>query len=99
MNSGNFTPRTMQLTNQDESQQAFGVWLRDIEKNRPAEYFEDKKLYHDYDGIMDYIERFIFRPMKNLITGSRDFDKEFQELEFEDQEEYTDYDPNYNGDD
>ena len=48
---------------------------------------------------MDYIERFIFRPMKNLITGSRDFDKEFQELEFEDQEEYSDFDPDYNGDD
>ena len=98
LNSGNLTPRTMQLTNQDESQQAFGVWLRDIEKNRPAEYFEDKKLYHDYDGIMDYINRFLFRPMKNLISNSRDFDKEFQPLEFEDQDDYSDFDPDYNGD-
>ena len=48
---------------------------------------------------MEYIERFIFRPMKNLITGSRDFDKEFQPLEHEDQDEYIDYDPNYHGDD
>ena len=95
LNSGNLTPRTMQLTNQDESQQAFGVWLRDIEKNKPAEYFEDKKLYHDYDGIMGYIDRFIYRPMRNLITGSRDFDKEFQPLEFEDQDDYSDFDPDY----
>lgn len=99
LNNGNLTPRTMTLTNQDESQQAFGVWLRDIEKNKPAEYFQDKELYKDYDGILDYINRFIFRPMKNLITGSRDFDAEFQPLEFEDQDEYSDYDPNYNPED
>ena len=37
--------------------------------------------------------------MKNLITGSRDFDAEFQPLEFEDQDEYSDYDPNYNPED
>lgn len=98
MNSGNLTPRTMTQTNQDESQQAFGVWLRDIEKYRPAEYYEDKKLYKDHDGIMDYINRFLFRPMKNLITGSRDFDKEFQELEF-DGEDYSDFDPDYLGED
>ena len=88
LNSSNLTPRTMNYTNETESAKTFGVWLRDIEKTRPCEYFEDKKLYEDYDGIKSYIERFLLRPMKNLISGSREFDKEFQPLEFEDENEY-----------
>lgn len=88
MSNGNLTPKTMTISNQDESTQAFGIWLRDIEKYKPCEYFEDKALYTDYDGIMDYMNRFIFRPLKNLITGSRDFDKEFQPLEQGDEDTY-----------
>ena len=42
-----------------------------------AEYFKDKSIYEDYDGILDYIKRFVFRPLKNLLTGTREFDKEF----------------------
>jgi hypothetical protein len=55
----------------------YGAWVRDIEKYRPAEYFEDKKIYFDFDKIGEYFQRFTLRPLKNLLTGSRDFDKEF----------------------
>lgn len=77
MNDTNLTPRNMSAVNETDSSKIFGVWLKDIEQYRPAEYFEDKKLYEDYDGIMEYFNKFVLRPMKNLLTGSRDFDKEF----------------------
>ena len=67
----------MSAVNETDSSKIFGVWLKDIEQYRPAEYFEDKKLYEDYDGIMEYFNKFVLRPMRNLLTGSRDFDKEF----------------------
>lgn len=54
-----------------------GVWIRDIEKYTPAEYYKDKELYRDSDGIGAYASRFIFRPLKNLLTGSKERDKEF----------------------
>lgn len=54
-----------------------GVWIRDIEKYTPAEYYKDKELYKDADGIGAYASRFIFRPLKNLLTGSKERDKEF----------------------
>lgn len=54
-----------------------GVWIRDIEKYTPAEYYKDKELYNDADGIGAYASRFIFRPLKNLLTGSKERDKEF----------------------
>lgn len=77
MNDTNLTPRNMSAVNETDSSKIFGVWLKDIEQYRPAEYFEDKKLYEDYDGIMEYFNKFVLRPMRNLLTGSRDFDKEF----------------------
>lgn len=88
MNSSNLTPRTMSAVNETDSSKIYGMWIKDIEQYRPAEYFKDKKLYEDYDGIMDYFNRFVLRPMKNLLTGSRDFDKEFM-IENEDDDSET----------
>jgi hypothetical protein len=55
----------------------FGTWVREIERFCPAEDYENQKKYHDYEGIGEYCERFIFRPLKNWLTGSKDKDKEF----------------------
>ena len=55
-----------------------GMWVSDIEKYTPAEFYKDKKLFKDADDIGSYASRFIFRPLKNLLTGSKDLDKEFK---------------------
>lgn len=52
----------------------YGLWIKEIEQEKPAEYFNDKELYDDYDGIKGYLTNYVFRPLKNLLTGSRDFD-------------------------
>lgn len=54
-----------------------GVLIRDIEQYCPAEYYKDKKLYADFDHLKDYISRFMARPLRNLLTGSKEMDKEF----------------------
>jgi len=54
-----------------------GMWIKDIEQYTPAEFFKDKTLYKDSDGLGSYASRFIFRPLKNLLTGSKELDKEF----------------------
>lgn len=54
-----------------------GEMIRDIEEYCPAEYYKDKKLYADFDHLREYIERFMTRPLRNLLTGSRELDKEF----------------------
>lgn len=77
MKSANVQPADSVAANSDENKNAYGVWVRDIEKYRPAEYWQDKKKYFDYFGLREYMERFVLRPLKNLLTGSRDFDKEY----------------------
>lgn len=54
-----------------------GLMIRDIEEFAPADYYKDKKLYKDYDHLLDYFKRHILRPLRNLLTGSKELDKEF----------------------
>ena len=54
-----------------------GMLFRDIEEYCPAEYYKDKKLYADFDHLKEYISRFMARPLVNLLTGSKEMDKEF----------------------
>jgi len=54
--------------------ETFGNKIFDIENNEPAEFFEDRDLFKDHDNINSYIEELIYRPIKNIITDSRDFD-------------------------
>lgn len=61
----------------DTTDDAWGKWLAEIEVYTPADYYADKKKYRDFFGIQEYCERFLFRPLKNLLTGSKDKDKEF----------------------
>lgn len=61
-----------------------GVNAETIEKYTPAEYYKNKALYKDYDGIGDYISRFMLRPLKNLMHGTTDRDAEFYVKDEED---------------
>lgn len=61
----------------DTSADTWGVWLANIEEYTPAEYYADKTKYRDFFGIGDYLKRFIYRPLKNWLTGSKEKDKEF----------------------
>ena len=54
-----------------------GVTLATIAQYTPEEYYKDKKLYKDFDGLGDYFDRFVKRPLKNLMTGSIERDSEY----------------------
>ncbi len=48
-----------------------------ISQYTPEEYYSDKKLYKDFDGLGSYISRFITRPIKNLMLGGNERDDEY----------------------
>lgn len=54
-----------------------GMLIRDIENYCPAEFYKDKKLYADFDKLKEYITRFMARPLRNILTGSKELDKEY----------------------
>lgn len=63
--------------------ETLGVTLATISRFTPEEYYKDKKRYRDFDGIGEYFERFVLRPLKNLQFGTSERDKEFKVKEEE----------------
>lgn len=49
--------------------------IYDIENYEPAEYFDKPEMYADYSGYKKYWDNHLFRTIKNLITGSREYPK------------------------
>jgi len=66
-------PAKANIADNGKSLDSYGLWLKDIEEYEPAEYFADKQLFVDFDGIKTYVDKYIYRPLRNLLTGSREF--------------------------
>ena len=56
-----------------KSHDCFGIWIKDIEQFKPAEWYEQQEKYKDMDGFVPYIKNYIVRPIENFITGIRNF--------------------------
>lgn len=75
LKTANFEPKKKDVSS--EENETWGTFLRTIERYTPAEYYKDKKIFRDFDGIKEYFKRFVLRPMKNLMTGSNEQDEEY----------------------
>lgn len=78
--------KTIQETD-NSSEETLGVTLAVISQYTPEEYYKDKKLYKDFDGLGEYIKRFITRPLRNLQHGTVDRDEEYCVKDRDDYEE------------
>lgn len=54
-----------------------GINAELISQYTPEEFYKDKKLYKDFDGLGEYFERFVTRPLKNLQFGDNKRDPEY----------------------
>jgi len=69
-----------------QSVDRFGVWVKDIEALKPAEWWNKQEKYKDMDGFMPYINNYIVRPIKNFFTGVKDFFIDGKDLSFKDED-------------
>lgn len=76
MATANIRPTDIKNANSDILNDSYGKWIKTIEDYEPAEYFEDKHLYEDFDGLRKYFLNWVLRPLKNLLKGTRDFQVE-----------------------
>jgi hypothetical protein len=72
MKDSMLTPALQNAANNGKNADCFGVWIKDIETRKPAEWYLEQTKYKDIDGLTDDIND-IKRNMKNFITNSRDF--------------------------
>lgn len=75
-----FKQAGFKITKEDDglnTEEPLGVWISRIAQYTPEEYYKNKKLYKDYDKLGEYFDRFVKRPLKNLVTGSKERDAEY----------------------
>jgi hypothetical protein len=77
LSSANLNPKNAKDTKLNDPDECWGVLVRNVEKYVPADIYKDDKLFKDFDGIKDYITRFLYRPFKNLFTKQYEKDPEF----------------------
>jgi hypothetical protein len=73
MKTASVDPAKANAASIGKSVDAFGVWVKDIEEKRPAEWFEDQEKYKDMDGFGTYLKNYVWRPIENFLTGARNF--------------------------
>jgi len=66
-------PAKANVASAGKSHDAWGLFVKDIEQFRPAEWHDKQEKYKDMDGFIPYIKNYIIRPIKNFVTGNRDF--------------------------
>lgn len=57
-----------------------------VEQKEPAEYFEDKGLYNDFRGLKRSYILELLRPLKNLITGSKEYNVDAENMGYFEEE-------------
>ncbi len=73
MKTASLDPAKANIAGAGKSLDAFGLWIKDLEQLKPAEWHDQQEKYKDMDGFVSYIKNYILRPIKNFITGNRDF--------------------------
>ena len=75
MTSANIRPLDQSAMNINENLMMWGTTVAAVEKNEPCEFFDEykRKEYKDFMGYRSYFYKWVLRPLKNLLTGSKDF--------------------------
>ena len=73
LKTASLDPAKANAASAGKSHDSFGIWIKDIEQFKPAEWFEQQEKYQDMDGFIPYIKNYIVRPIENFITGIRNF--------------------------
>jgi hypothetical protein len=81
MKTANFVEKKSVNAQSSGGKFLIGLAAEDMEKYEPAEWYEDQKKFKDIEGIDEYLKTYVTRPLKNFITGSRDFDSVLDNLQ------------------
>jgi hypothetical protein len=85
MSSANIRPLDQNALSVNENVMMWGTTVATVEKEEPCEYFEEykRKQYEDFMGYRKYFNDWVLRPLKNLLSGSKDFNITLDEKDIE----------------
>lgn len=79
MKDSALTPKEAKSGGQNAGLDTFGLWIMDIERDEPGQWLKTDprgQMFRDVNNVEDYFQKYIVRPLKNFILGSKDFNVE-----------------------
>ena len=76
LGTANLKPKDTKTALNDPDE-CWGVFNEMIEHYSPSEFYADKTLFKDYEGMGEYLERFVTRPLENFIIDKHQMDEEY----------------------
>jgi len=89
MNAGALNPVQANAASQGKIKDSLGMWIKDIEKYQPAEWWKDNSIYKDIDNVAEYWKTHILRPFLNFWGVQKDFSFEGAVETFIDEDEVS----------
>jgi hypothetical protein len=73
MKTASLDPAKSKAASAGKSHESWGMHVKDIEELTPAEWFDQQDKYKDMDGFSQYLENYVYRPIRNFFTGDKNF--------------------------
>lgn len=77
LGSASLKPKSTADQVSNNPDECWGNFIKTVETMSPAEYFEDKSIFKDYDEQDEYYRRFVERSTNNLMNGTSIMDDEY----------------------
>jgi hypothetical protein len=77
MSSLAISPDKAKMIDEGKHLDTFGMWIKDIEENEPAQFYDFEKekygMFRDVENVDSYFQKYFVRPLRNAILQSKDF--------------------------
>lgn len=74
LKTSGLTPAQTTAANQGKTGDTWGMLIKMVEKEHPAEHYKDYKLFADFFNLGKYLLDFVTRPITNFFTGQKNYD-------------------------
>jgi hypothetical protein len=74
LKTSGLTPAQTTAASQGKTVDTWGMLIKMVEKEHPAEHYKDYKLFADFFDLGKYLLNYVTRPITNFFTGQKNYD-------------------------
>jgi len=74
LKTSGLTPAQTTAASQGKTVDTWGMLIKMVEKEHPAEHYKDYKLFSDFFDLGKYLLNFVTRPITNFFTGQKNYE-------------------------
>lgn len=74
LKTSGLTPAQTTAASQGKTGDTWGMLIKMVEKEHPAEHYKDYKLFADFFDLGKYLLNYVTRPITNFFTGQKNYD-------------------------